>query len=106
MDTANVIGMFLMQEGYGVRCVESRDHALVVLQAYLYDVIIMDFFMPGMGAAEFVTESRRRCPRSKFLLITATNIAAEQAAKIGINEFLGKPFKPEELLPIIRRCHG
>jgi DNA-binding response OmpR family regulator len=104
-DTAEVIRLFLTDEGYHVRCVPTRDAARVVLNSYLYDVIVMDYMMPGMRAAEFIRETRRRCPRSKFVLITAETVAAERADVLGISRWLGKPFTPEQLVQTLRYYH-
>jgi CheY-like chemotaxis protein len=101
-DTADIIRTFMSEEGYHVRCVPSRDAALEVLDAYLYNVIVMDYTMPGMGAVEFIREARRRCPNSMFVLITAEVVAAERALTLGLSRWLGKPFTPERLLQAIR----
>jgi DNA-binding response OmpR family regulator len=100
-DTAKTIGEFLMTEGYGVRVVESRDLALIVLDSNLYDFIIMDLFMPGLPAEDFVDHVHRRC-RSQIILITATEWARQEAQKLGVHTWLGKPFEPEQLLRIFQ----
>lgn len=100
-DTANFIASFLREQGYGVRSVISRDEALAVLDAYLYDVIIMDYMMPGMGSTQFASQARKRCPHSKFIMISAVSVAQEQAEKLNM-EFLAKPFTPEQLLQTIQ----
>lgn len=103
-DTADAVGLFLMREGFGVRCVPSRNDALLVLDSHLYDVIVMDYMMPGLSAAEFVKEARRRCPHSRFVLMTAMHRAAEQAGVLGIDNWIGKPFEFNTLLQTIRKC--
>lgn len=70
-DTAETMAEFLKDEGYGVRYVTSRDDAVLALQRFLYDVVIMDYSMPGLSADRFVALARGRCPRSKFILTTA-----------------------------------
>jgi CheY-like chemotaxis protein len=104
-DTADTIRTFLTDEGYHVRSVASRDNAQLVLNSYLYDVIVMDFMMPGLGAVEFMKEARRLCPRTAFVLTTAAPIAAERAKILGFTRWVGKPFTPEELVRTIRYCH-
>lgn len=101
-DTSDVIRTFLSNEGYHVRCVPTRDAALDVLDSYIYNVIVMDYTMPGMGAVDFMREARRRSPNSMFVLITAEVVAAERAQTLGLSRWLGKPFTPERLLQVIR----
>lgn len=102
-DTADSICTFLKREGYGARWVSSRDEALEVLGSYIYDFIVMDYMMPGLGAVDFLKQARQSCPRSKFVLITAASIAHERAHTLGISQWLGKPFTPEALLSALQR---
>jgi DNA-binding response OmpR family regulator len=100
-DTGKIIGAFLTAEGYGARVVESRNEAVAILDTYLYDFIVMDLFMPGLSAEKFIAEVRRRC-RSEIILITATEYVAQQAQRLGVHSWVGKPFDPIKLLKILR----
>jgi DNA-binding NtrC family response regulator len=100
-DTAETLVLFFANQGFGVRRAETRDEALRVLDAYIYDVIVMDNFMVGMTAEIFVKEALRRRPSTKFILITATDCVAKEAAKLGIARWIGKPFDPENLLSLV-----
>jgi len=102
--TADAIGSFLRSEGFSVRCVSTRADAVPLLNSVLYDVIIMDFMMPGMSAADFMVEARRRGPTSRFVLMTASQLASHQSAKLGIGHWLSKPFELDELLKTIEKC--
>jgi CheY-like chemotaxis protein len=106
LDTAEMILTLLNGEGYHVRCVPTRDAALLTLGTALFDLIIMDFMMPGLGAIEFLNIARRQCPTTTIILTTASTIAAEHASKLGINRWVGKPFTPEELVQTIRYSPG
>lgn len=98
LDTAEMLAMTLRDEGYGVRYVCSRDEALIALSQFIYDIIIMDFSMPGLSADQFIAYARRRSPRSKFVLTTAAGQVADCALKLGITRWIGKPFTPETLI--------
>jgi CheY-like chemotaxis protein len=69
----------------------------LALDSYLYDVNVMDNFMPGMTAEKFVKEARSR-REVKFVLMTATNCVAAEAARLGTDCWIGKPFQPDDLL--------
>ncbi len=103
-DIMQTLGMILMGKGYGVRPVSSRDEALRVLSHYLYDVIIMDLFMPGIGPVEFIKEARLRCPRSQYILLTASEHVEKEADTLGILHWIGKPFDPDDVLEAVRQC--
>ena len=102
-DTLEVIGMHLMREGYGVRRVRLRNEALVVLSRYLYDIILMDLNMPGMGPGEFISAVRKYSPRSKFIVTTASEHVELAARKLGVSYWLGKPFTQEDLMEAMRK---
>jgi DNA-binding response OmpR family regulator len=101
-DTADFIGAFLLSEGYGARVVGSREDAISVIDSYIYDFILMDLFMPGLSAEEFVKEIRWHCPFSRIILMTASERVAADALKLGIHFCIGKPFKPETLLELLQ----
>jgi DNA-binding response OmpR family regulator len=103
VDTAEMLSLLLLREGYGVRRSVTRDLAFAILDRYLYDVIIMDLYMPGMAAAEFIAHVRSRSPRTKFILITAADRAEQEAKALGISAWIGKPFQPEQLLEAIEK---
>jgi DNA-binding response OmpR family regulator len=103
-DCAATIAMILTQEQYGVREVASRDAALSILDSYLYDVIIMDLFMPGLGPKEFISEVRRRHARSEIILLTAADIVPKAVKDLELLHWLGKPFQPDDLVKTVRRC--
>lgn len=103
-DTCDTICLSLVREGFGVRTAETRDAALPILSTYIYDVIIMDYFMPGMGPEEFIAAVRQRTPRAQFILMTATAHAAEKAKGLGIAHWIGKPFEMDDLIDAIDDC--
>jgi DNA-binding NtrC family response regulator len=103
-DTAAVIATSLIKEGYGARTVENRDEALKVLNQTRYDLIVMDLYMPGMGPELFIMKVHSKYPRSKVILITATENAEKQARSFGISHSIGKPFDHDQLLAAVRKC--
>src|SRR5262245_19045241 len=103
-DTALTIGLIVMREGYGVRTTTSRDDALFLLSCYLYDVVIMDLNMPGLPAEEFISECKRRSPRSQIVLLTAAGRINPEGERLGLQYRLGKPFEDDGLIRIIKRA--
>ncbi|MDZ4169060.1 MAG: response regulator [Coriobacteriia bacterium] len=63
-----------------------------------YDVIITDYYMPGMDGIEFIRRVRRRsgCERLPILMVTTERdpFIEEEARAAGADEFLTKPFEP------------
>jgi DNA-binding response OmpR family regulator len=103
-EISDMIVVILAESGYGIRKVGSRDAALKMLGYAVYQWIIMDLMMPGMSAEEFLGIQRKVCPISKVLLITAAENASKEAKRLGIANYLGKPFQPDLLLQMLKSC--
>jgi DNA-binding NtrC family response regulator len=96
----------LEDEGYAVRTVESAEEALVALAQDEFLMVITDARLGGMSGYEFIAKVRAQWRELPMLLITAyaTPKLAAEAIKAGANEYLPKPFAPEELLLVVARC--
>ena len=57
--------------------------------------------MPGMGAEDFMGALTTVHPIAKVVLITAANEVEGVAKKLGIKNYLGKPFENEDLLKMV-----
>jgi two-component system response regulator TctD len=102
LDTGNTVQEIVARAGYGVTLVTNRDDAVLALTKYLYDIVIMDYNMPGLGADDFLARIRRRHARTKVVLMTAVGNAPGKAQELDIANWIGKPFGPEELLQVLR----
>lgn len=70
-----------------------------------YDIILLDFMMPGMNGIEALSEFKRVSPKSKVIMITAfaTIDNAVEAIKRGASDYISKPFKIPDLLMLVRQ---
>jgi chemosensory pili system protein ChpA (sensor histidine kinase/response regulator) len=97
-----VTSRLLEREGYRVVTAKDGVDALEALKDALPDVMLVDIEMPRMDGFE-LTRSVRGDPRSAALpIIVITSRTAgkhrDQAAQLGVNAFLGKPYQEGELL--------
>lgn len=88
--TAEFVALVLIRAGYGVRLVNSRDDALKLIATYQY--ILLDYNMLGMSAEQFLKEAETQIPLSKIVLMSATVDAAEAAKRLGLKNWIVKPF--------------
>ncbi len=66
------------------------------------DLVLLDMRMPIMDGWEFARRYRRGPePHAPIVVLTAARDAAERAAEIDANGYLGKPFGVEELLTLV-----
>jgi DNA-binding response OmpR family regulator len=70
-----------------------------------FDIIMLDFMMPGMDGIETMREMKRLGRQSKIIMITAFSTVqnAVEAIKHGASDYISKPFKVEELTAVINR---
>lgn len=71
-----------------------------------FDLIILDFKMPGMGGMDVLNEIKGDDPEAIVIVITgySTIESAVEAMKNGAYDFVPKPFTPDSLRLIARRA--
>jgi DNA-binding response OmpR family regulator len=106
-DTAEVLQKVLSDEGYGVGVVNSRDEALRMLKRYIYDFILLDYWMSGLSIDDFLAGIAQPAhARTKVILMTAAGTAEMIARRLSIDDWLGKPFFPQELIDKLDELSG
>lgn len=89
-------------EGYQVKSVYDGISAVEAAQTLLPDIILLDVQMPGMTGFEVLKELRENVTTASIptILITAMGDLANvvQGLKLGADDYLRKPFQPQELL--------
>ena len=103
--TRMVLQHTLQQAGYtNIRMAVNGMDALKTIVKQPADVMIVDWQMPKMDGLELTRTVRRREKRysnyTSILLLTGNGekSALKQAFQDGVDDYLGKPFKPYELL--------
>lgn len=69
-----------------------------------FDVILLDYRMPGLNGGEVLGELRARDVRACVVLISAIGDLHAVAARHRFHAALPKPCDPEEVVATIRRC--
>lgn len=100
----------LEDEGYEIDEACDGEEALEKIAQQEYDLVLLDYMMPGMTGLD-VTEKVRLMPERaglKILMLTAKSQKSDQdlARQIGVNYFMAKPFSPIELLDLVDKILG
>jgi DNA-binding response OmpR family regulator len=100
----SVLERGLRRGGYVVDAVPDGDLALRYLCSYEYEVVVLDWRMPGTSGLDVVREVRRQGMRVPVLMLTARDTTADrvQGLDAGADDYLVKPFELAELLARIR----
>jgi two-component system phosphate regulon response regulator OmpR len=90
---------FLSRNGFRVSTAHSAAEARQHLDALDFDLIVLDVMMPDETGLEFAGELRRS-DDVPILMLTAMGEAKDRIAGLekGVDDYLGKPFEPRELL--------
>lgn len=90
---------FLSRNGFRVSTAASAAEARQRLGALDFDLIVLDVMMPGETGLAFATELRRTND-VPILMLTAMVDTKDRIAGLetGVDDYLGKPFEPRELL--------
>lgn len=94
------------ERGYDVESAASGKEGLARARCGYYDCALLDLKMPDMDGMEIVRSARLNRSNMAVLIITgysSVNTAAE-AARLGVSDYLCKPFTPEELLQAVDRA--
>jgi len=92
--------------GYEVIEAEDGDDAIQKLSSGSIDILVTDLNMPNKNGVELIKEVRQR-PGNRFLpivmLTSDTQSEMKEAGKsAGASGWITKPFKPENLLSIVK----
>jgi CheY-like chemotaxis protein len=90
---------FFAQQNFDVRTAENGEQALALLQVESFEVIFVDFQMPGMTGLELVAAVRRTHPQIPIALATGTARAldSDTVRRAGVTHMFQKPFDLETL---------
>jgi CheY-like chemotaxis protein len=96
---------FLETFGYTVLTAASGGKGLELASVHPVDVVIVDYFMPGMNGQEVALEMRRLRPQAPIIMLSAAVDVPEPALKL-VDAFIAKDHLASQLLPAIAQLHG
>ena len=96
----------LKKHGYEVEVADGGEAALAALDLFDPDVILTDVRMPRMGGLDLLSALKaKQHPATVIVMSAYGNIdLAIEAMKAGAYDYVGKPFKPDEVVLALRKA--
>jgi two-component system, NtrC family, response regulator AtoC len=101
-----VLRALLRKNGYEVEVADSGESALVLVDTFGPDVILTDVRMPKMGGLDLLATLRAKQNMATVIVMSAygnVDLALE-AMKAGAYDYVGKPFKPDEIVLALKKA--
>jgi len=98
------VGAYLLRSGFDVQTAADGEQALQVLDGDLPDLVVLDVVMPKVDGREVLRRLRHGNVWVPIVLLTQVGESYERAAALeeGADDYLNKPFDPQELVARIR----
>jgi two-component system, OmpR family, KDP operon response regulator KdpE len=94
----------LVELGFQVAEASRGEEALQLLRATVFDAVLLDVNMPGIGGVETLRRIRAFAPRLPILMLTVRDKEEEkvEALDLGADDYVTKPFSTKELIARVR----
>ena len=103
-----IVGKALRELGFEIEQAEDGEKALALLEETKVDLILLDVTMPVMDGPTMLKALRERGDKTPVIMLTSESkrsIVAD-AMKLGIDDYMLKPFKPDELRAKVFKALG
>jgi two-component system, OmpR family, KDP operon response regulator KdpE len=91
----------LKLHGYNVITVYSGEEAMEQIEQALPDIMLLDIIMPGIDGFE-VLRRVRSFSQMPVITFSASSSNYTEAIKLGANDFINKPFQPDDMVKRIK----
>ena len=103
-----MLEFILKRAGYDVNAVNNgRDAQAAIENLEPVDVIVLDLMLPYISGYQLITELRDNPDWQHVPIVVLSGKVMEhdivKALDLGANDYITKPFRPEELLARLRR---
>lgn len=92
----------LKNHGYIVKTTQNGKEALEKIQKYMPQVVILDRNMPQMTGLEVAYQVKKVLKLPCYLIILTAESKEEDQKQWGVDEYLLKPYNPDQLIKIIQ----
>ena len=102
------LGKWFREEGYVIGAAENGSQALSLMAENSWDAALVDIKMRGIDGIELQRRMHEIDPHLMVILMTGYAISEieQRGQAAGVDYFLPKPFRREQIAPIVRAALG
>ncbi|MGD9259107.1 MAG: response regulator [Desulfobacterales bacterium] len=99
LSVAKGLEMVLTEDGYAVDLADTGELALKAFREKRFDLLVADLRLPDIDGMEIVRQVKENKPETEVIVITGygTPSLAVDAMKIGVHDFIPKPFTEDQI---------
>jgi len=96
---AQGLEMILSEEGYRVNLADTGKLAMQAFKQKRFDLLVADLRLPDIDGMEVIKKIKAEKPETEVIVITGygTTATAVEAMKLGVHDFLPKPFTEDQI---------
>lgn len=100
---ADILQFNLKKEGYQVECAYDGDEALVKVEEFQPDLMLLDIMLPGQDGMEVCREVRKKYD-FPIIMLTAKDSEIDKVLglELGADDYVTKPFSNRELMARVK----
>ena len=105
-DLRNLLSDVLRNAGYDTKPASNGEEAIELLKKHQFDLALLDIQMPLANGIQVLKYIRQHSPATKAIMLTgyADLKHAMEAKEFGAMDFIGKPYKLEEIMSTVERA--
>lgn len=102
----NVVCRLLNKMGLETQGAGSAEEAVKILEKESFDLLVSDLRLPGMDGLKLVRAFKQKFPNAEAIILTGypSMETAQEAAVLGVFEYIAKPFERATIEAAVKRC--
>jgi ActR/RegA family two-component response regulator len=106
LSVAKGLEMVLSEEGFDVNLAGTGELAMLAFKQKRFDLLVADLRLPDIDGMEVIKQVKAQKPETEVIVITGygTIATAVEAMKLGVHDFLPKPFTDDQIKTAIEEA--